>query len=97
MTSTMKKLGVIQFFSWFAFFTMWSMATPALTEFVFNAPAPSAKEFNMSIPEQKLAFDTANGLYQTASNSVGSAMGLYGLSSMAFALIVNVLCSKTTR
>lgn len=94
MTSTMKKLGVIQFFSWFAFFTMWSMATPALTEFVFNAPAPSAKEFNMSIPEQKLAFDTANGLYQTASNSVGSAMGLYGLSSMAFALLLTFYAAK---
>ena len=94
MSSTMKKLGVIQFFSWFAFFTMWSMATPALTEFVFNAPAPSAKEFNMLIPEQKLAFDTANELYQTAANSVGSAMGLYGLSSMAFALLLTFYAAK---
>jgi maltose/moltooligosaccharide transporter len=94
MTSTMKKLGVIQFFSWFAFFTMWSMATPALTEFVYNAPAPNAKEFNMTIPDQKLAFDTANELYQTASNSVGSAMGLYGLSSMAFALLLTFYAAK---
>lgn len=94
MTSTMKKLGVIQFFSWFAFFTMWSMATPALTEFVFNAPAPNAKEFNMSIPDQKLAFDTANELYQSASNSVGSAMGLYGLSSMGFALLLTFYAAK---
>ena len=94
MSSTMKKLGVIQFFSWFAFFTMWSMATPALTEFIYNAPAPSTKEFNLSIPEQKLAFDTANELYQTASNSVGSAMGLYGLSSMAFALLLTFYAAK---
>ena len=94
MSSTMKKLGVIQFFSWFAFFTMWSMATPALTEFIYNAPAPSAKEFNMLIPEQKLAFDTANELYQTAANSVGSAMGLYGLSSMAFALLLTFYAAK---
>ena len=94
MTSTMKKLGVIQFFSWFAFFTMWSMATPALTEFVYNAPAPNAKEFNMTIPDQKLAFDTANELYQTASNSVGSAMGLYGLSSMVFALLLTFYAAK---
>lgn len=94
MSSTMKKLGVIQFFSWFAFFTMWSMATPALTEFIYNAPAPSAKQFNMLIPEQKLAFDTANELYQTASNSVGSAMGLYGLSSMAFALLLTFYAAK---
>ena len=32
MPTTMKKLAAIQFFSWFAFFTMWSMANPALTE-----------------------------------------------------------------
>ena len=42
MPATMKKLGVVQFFSWFAFFTMWSMANPALTEHVFKTPAPIA-------------------------------------------------------
>ncbi|MEM6685881.1 MAG: MFS transporter [Bacteroidota bacterium] len=41
MPTTMKRLGVIQFFSWFAFFTMWSMANPALTEHVFNTPNPT--------------------------------------------------------
>jgi maltose/moltooligosaccharide transporter len=41
MPNVMIKLGVVQFFSWFAFFTMWSMATPALTEHVFNAPVDS--------------------------------------------------------
>ena len=46
MPSTMKKLGVIQFFSWFAFFTMWSMANPALTKHVFDAKSPKEKEFN---------------------------------------------------
>ena len=41
MSSTMLKLGLIQFFSWFSLFTMWSMATPALTSFLYKAPAPS--------------------------------------------------------
>ncbi len=94
MSSTMKKLGVIQFFSWFAFFTMWSMATPALTATVFNAPAPNAKTYNMSIESQKMVFDVANKLYQTAADSVGSAMGLYGLSSMAFALLLTFYASS---
>jgi maltose/moltooligosaccharide transporter len=88
MPTTMKKLGVIQFFSWFAFFTMWSMATPALTEFVFNSPAPNKEAFNFAVAGQQEAFDAANKLFQTASDKVGSAMGLYGLSSMAFALIL---------
>jgi maltose/moltooligosaccharide transporter len=94
MSSTMKKLGVIQFFSWFAFFTMWSMATPALTSFVFKAPAPDKKAFDFSIASQEAAFNVANKLYQTAADSVGSAMGLYGLSSMAFALILTFYASK---
>ncbi len=95
MSSTMKKLGVIQFFSWFAFFTMWSMATPALTSSVFNAPAPDAKLFDMAVESQKIAFDAANKLYQTAADNVGSAMGLYGLSSMVFALILTFIASST--
>ena len=96
MPSTMKKLGVIQFFSWFAFFTMWSMATPALTEFVFNAPAPNKDAFDFTIAGQQEAFDVANKLFQTASDKVGSAMGLYGLSSMVFALFLTVYAANRT-
>src|SRR5690606_8630222 len=94
MSSTMKKLGIIQFFSWFAFFTMWSMATPALTEHVFKAPAPIEKEYNLSDPLVLEQFNTANTKYQDAANLVGSAMGVYGLSSMAFALILAFYTSK---
>ena len=38
MPLVMKQLGIVQFFSWFGFFTMWSMAQPALTEHVFKSP-----------------------------------------------------------
>ena len=72
MPSTMKKLGVIQFFSWFAFFTMWSLANPALTEHVFKTPAPIESAFDMTITDQALAFDIANTSFQESSNSVGS-------------------------
>ncbi|MES2812493.1 MAG: MFS transporter [Bacteroidota bacterium] len=94
MPSTMKKLGLIQFFSWFAFFTMWSMATPALTEHVFKAPAPLEKAFNLADATQKAIFDAANLKYQDASNLVGSAMGIYGLSSMFFALLLTFYTAK---
>ena len=70
MPRMMAQLGVVQFFSWFAFFTMWSFATPALTEHVFQASDP------------------ASAAYNEAANSVSSAMGMYGLSSMAFALVL---------
>jgi len=94
MPSTMKKLGVIQFFSWFAFFTMWSLANPALTEHVFDTPAPIESSFDMTNSDQALAFDIANTSFQESSNSVGSAMGVYGLSSMVFALLLTFYTSK---
>ncbi len=93
MPSTMKKLGLVQFFSWFAFFTMWSMATPALTEHVFKAPAPIESNFDMSIITQSEAFQVANKKYQDAADSVGSYMGTYGLSSMVFALLLTFYTS----
>jgi len=45
MPSTMIKLGVVQFFSWFAFFTMWSFATPAITKHVFNATDATSQAY----------------------------------------------------
>ena len=94
MPSTMKKLGVVQFFSWFAFFTMWSMSNPALTEHVFHAPAPIETAFDMTNTVQKEAFNVANTAFQKASNEVSSYMGIYGLSSMAFALLLVFYTSK---
>jgi len=94
MSSTMKKLGLIQFFSWFAFFTMWSMANPALTDFIFNAPAPIHSDYNFAIDGQEELYKNANESFQKASNLVGSYMGIYGLSSMLFALLLVFYTSK---
>ncbi len=94
MPTTMKKLGVIQFFSWFAFFTMWSMANPALTEHVFHTPAPVESAYNLSNTVQAEAFNIANTAFQKSSNLVGSYMGVYGLSSMVFALLLTFYTSR---
>ena len=94
MPITMKKLGLIQFFSWFAFFTMWSMANPAITEHIFNAPFPLESDYNLTIPAEAESFALANANFQTASNSTGSYMGIYGLSSMLFALFLTLYTAK---
>ncbi len=94
MPVTMKKLGLVQFFSWFAFFTMWSLANPALTEHVFETPAPIEATYDMTIAAQAEAFAMANTAFQKSSNLVGSYMGTYGLSSMAFALLLVLYTSK---
>ena len=105
MPSTMKKLGLIQFFSWFAFFTMWSLSTPALTEHVFHSPKPDVKEFAKlddkgvvlknskeevvflsTLKEQE--YQAKDKVYNNAADLVGSATGVYGLSSMVFALLL---------
>jgi len=46
MPKVMKQLGLVQFFSWFAFFTMWSFATPAITEHVFKATDTTSQIYN---------------------------------------------------
>jgi maltose/moltooligosaccharide transporter len=94
MPLTMKKLGLIQFFSWFAFFTMWSMANPAITEHVFNAPFPIMSDFDLTNKVELSQYNSENLNFQKASNLTGSYMGTYGLSSMFFALILTLYTSK---
>jgi maltose/moltooligosaccharide transporter len=94
MPMQMLKLGFVQFFSWFAFFTMWSLATPALTEHVFKAPAPDPAAFDMAVPAQAAAFQAANGAFQSAADLVGSYMGFYGLSSMLAALLLSFYAAR---
>ncbi len=89
MSPTMLKLGLIQFFSWFSFFTMWSMATPALTSFLYKAPAPT-KTMHLDAAH----FEQMNQAYQVAADSVGANMGIYGLSSMLFALALTFYAAK---
>ena len=85
MPKVMLLLGIVQFFSWFAFFTMWSFATPALTEHVFEAPNP--------LPDA-VGFEVSSARFNDAANEVSSAMGVYGLSSMVFALLLAFYTSR---
>lgn len=85
MPVVMRKLGLVQFFSWFAFFTMWSYATPALTEAVFAAPQPAFGSED---------YISRSAAYNDAANLVSSAMGVYGLSSMAFALVLSFFAAR---
>lgn len=43
---TMKKLAVIQFFSWFALFSMWIYTTPALAQHLYNTEDASSDAYN---------------------------------------------------
>jgi maltose/moltooligosaccharide transporter len=94
MPMTMKKLGLIQFFSWFAFFSMWALAIPALTEHVYDAPKPEQIIWANSSESEKIIYQDADKSYNNAADQVGAQMGYYGLSSMFFCIIINFLHFK---
>ncbi|CAA7386932.1 MFS transporter [Chryseobacterium fistulae] len=65
----MKRLGVVQFFSWFALFTMW----------VFTTSALATHHFGLS-PE-----DTHSADFNKAGDLTGSLFGSYNLYAIFFA------------
>ncbi|WP_407406082.1 MFS transporter [Chryseobacterium sp.] len=68
----MKKLGVVQFFSWFALFTMW----------VFTTNALATHHFGLS-PE-----DTHSPEFNKAGDLTGHLFGLYNLFAIPFAFLL---------
>ncbi|RZJ91822.1 MAG: MFS transporter, partial [Brevundimonas sp.] len=42
MPATMRGLAAVQFFSWFALFSLWIYATPAVTSVHFGSPDPTS-------------------------------------------------------
>lgn len=46
MPSAMKQVAVVQLFTWFALFAMWSNTTPAVTASVFHATDPTSEAYN---------------------------------------------------
>ena len=68
----MKKLGAVQFFSWFALFTMW----------VFTTSALATHHFGLS-PE-----DTHSATFNKAGDLTGELFGYYNLFAIPFAFLL---------
>ena len=81
MPETMKQLGLVQFFSWFALFSMWVFTTPAIAEHVFGV----AKG------------DTSSPLFQEAGNWVGVIFGVYNAVSAVFAFFLPKITASMGR
>jgi maltose/moltooligosaccharide transporter len=81
MPTTMKQLGLVQFFSWFALFTMWVYTTPAVAEKFYNVPLN----------------DTSSSLYNEAANWVGVIFGIYNAVAMIFSLALPIIAKRTSR
>lgn len=81
MPKTMKQLGLVQFFSWFALFSMWVFTTPAIAAHIYHVPAG----------------DTSSAKYSEAGNWVGILFGVYNGVSAIYALILPSLAKATSR
>lgn len=81
MPVTMRQLGLVQFFSWFALFSMWVFTTPALAQHVWGLS-----------PD-----DRSSEAFNTAGDYVGVIFGVYNLVAALFAMLLPVIAAKVGR
>ena len=62
MPKTMKQLSWVQFFSWFALFSMWIYTTKTVTGHVFNAEDTTSKLYNDAADWVTVMFAVYNGV-----------------------------------
>lgn len=67
MPTTMKQLAVVQFFSWFALFSMWIYTTSAVTEYHYGTKDTSSAAFNAGADWVGVLFASYNGFAALAA------------------------------
>ena len=81
MPIRMRRLGLVQFFSWFALFTMWVYTTSAL----------ATHHYGLS-PD-----DTSSAVFNTAGDQAGFLFGWYNFFALIFAFLLTPLAKLTSR
>lgn len=81
MPSAMKQLGLVQFCSWFALFSMWVFTTPAVAHHIYKV----------------MPGDTSSALFADAGNKVGFLFSIYSAVSAVYALVLPAIARKTSR
>ena len=67
MPKTMAQLAVVQFFSWFALFSLWIYATSAVTSFHYGALDTTSKAYNDGADWVGVLFGVYNGFAALAA------------------------------
>jgi maltose/moltooligosaccharide transporter len=62
MPKTMKQLAWVQFFTWFALFSMWIYTTQAVTRHIFEATDTTSKAYNEGADWVGVLFTVYNGI-----------------------------------
>ncbi len=81
MPKTMKQLGVVQFFSWFALFGMWVFTTDTIATHIFHLPDT----------------DRSSKAFREAQDWTGVISAVYNGVSAIFALFIPVIAKKLGR
>jgi maltose/moltooligosaccharide transporter len=79
--STMWRLSIVQFFSWFALFMMWVYTTPGIAQNVWNT----------------VAGDSTSAAYNEAGNWVGVIFAGYSLFGALFSLVMAKIANRFGR
>lgn len=81
MPKTMRQLGLVQFFSWFAMFSMWVFTTEAVATHVFGLTGDYVK----------------TKAYNYAGNVVGNAFAVYNGVGAVYALFLTSIARRLGR
>lgn len=81
MPVAMRQLGLVQFFSWFALFSMWVFTTRAVAEHVYGVS-----------PD-----DSSSSVFNDAGDWVGILFGIYNGVSAIYALFLPRIARLTSR
>ena len=81
MPKTMKQLGLVQFFSWFALFSMWVFTSSAVAVHIYGLPID----------------DRSSLRFNEAGNWVGIVFGVYNGISAIYALFLPFIAAKIGR
>ncbi|MBE7174033.1 MAG: MFS transporter [Williamsia sp.] len=81
MPRTMRQMGLVQFFTWFAFYSMWVFSTDAVATHVYGLSGNYSKTVQ----------------YNEAGNKVTSAFAVYNFVSMLYALLLPALAHRIGR
>jgi maltose/moltooligosaccharide transporter len=81
MPKTMKQLGFVQFFSWFALFAMWVFMTPAVAMHIYGTDVN----------------DSSSETFNNAANWVGFLFGIYNGIAAIYAFALPVIAKRVGR
>jgi maltose/moltooligosaccharide transporter len=81
MPRTMKQLGLVQFFSWFALFGMWVFTTDSIATHIFHLPVE----------------DKSSKMYREAQDWTGVIFAVYNGVSAAYALCLPAIAARIGR